>query len=99
VVRNEGEEAWEFMLLFHTYLRVGVSLLFGNDGGMGLMKAGYREDHTERTRLRGVRRQGRQNDDYTAERRPHIVRRNRPRLHTLLRRSASHRDRERFPAI
>lgn len=26
VVRNEGTEAWEFQILMHTYLRVGVSL-------------------------------------------------------------------------
>ena len=25
LVRNEGDEAWEFMVLMHTYLRVEVS--------------------------------------------------------------------------
>jgi glucose-6-phosphate 1-epimerase len=25
VVQNDGEEAWEFQILMHTYLRIGVS--------------------------------------------------------------------------
>lgn len=31
VVRNEGETAWEFQVLLHTYLRIGVCLCLGFD--------------------------------------------------------------------
>ena len=30
VVRNEGESAWDFQLLMHTYLRVAVSISLGH---------------------------------------------------------------------